>query len=171
VPGRISDVVWHQLDPRAGALSNRTIRRNWWVGTGLAVASVALVVAWYLGLVVPRLEWTDGMGAEIHDYGRMRVTVTVTNAGMVPATVVGAGRSDPGLQFLRADGAFPTTLGPGDSMTVELHYQLTDCAAVPEVSPPVAVEVDRWWGGQTVDLQTIYDSWQRSLVDHICDPQ
>jgi hypothetical protein len=171
VPGRISDVVWHQLDPRAGALGNRTIRRNWWVGTGLTVASVALVVAWYLGLVVPRLEGTDGMGAEIYDSGWIRVTVSVTNAGVVPVTVVGAGRSDPGLQFLRADGTFPTTLRPGGSMTVGLQYQLTDCAAVPEVSSPVAVEVRRWWGGQTVDLQTRDDWWQRRLVDHICDPQ
>jgi hypothetical protein len=171
VPGPVSDEVWRQLDPRAGALAPGTIRRNWWVGTVLAVTSVGLVVAWYFGLVVPRLEWTDGMGAEIHDSGRMKVTVTVTNAGMVPVTVLGAGRSDPGLQFLRAEGAFPTTLRPGGSMTLDLHYQLTDCAAVPDVAPPVAVEVDRWWGGQTVDLQTTYDSWQRSLVDHICDPQ
>jgi hypothetical protein len=45
------------------------------------------VVARYLGLVVPRLESTDGMG----------------------------------LQFLRADGTFPTTLRRGGSMTVDLQ--------------------------------------------------
>jgi hypothetical protein len=171
VPERISDVVWHQLDPRAGALGKRTVRRAWWFGTALAVASVSLVIAWYLGLVVPRLEW-GGMGAEVLESGWMRVAVEVTNDGVIPVTVVGAGQSDqPGLQFLRADGAFPTTLRPGASMTVGLQYQITDCAAVPEVSPPAAVEVHRWWGNHTIDLQSSHDSWQRDLVDLICDPQ
>ena len=167
----MSDEVWRQLDPGAGALGRRTVRRNWWIGSVAVVVAVGLLTAWYLGLIVPRLEWTDGMGAEIHDSGRMRVTVSVTNAGVAPVTVVGAGRSDPGLALLRVEGTFPTTLAPGRSMTLDLHYQLTDCADVPDVARPVAVHVRRFWGGQTVDLQTLDDRWQRTLVDHLCDPQ
>ena len=171
MPERISDVVWHQLDPRAGALSRRTVRRNWWTGVVLSVATVGLTVTWYLGLVVPRLEVNTYVG-QILESGWIRVDLTVTNTGVTPVTVVGASHdAGPSLRFLRAGGDFPRTLGPGASMDVNLQYQVTDCAAVPEVAPPIVAHVHRWWGRQAVDLQTNHDRWQRDLVDPICDPQ
>ena len=166
----MSDEVWHQLDPGAGALAPHTVRRNWWLGIAVVVASAGLLAAWYLGLVVPRLEWNDGLGAEIHDSGLMRVSIGVTNAGVVPVTMLDAGGSIPGVQFLRVDGRLPATIPPGASVSLDLHYQLTDCDAVP-AAQPVPVQVHRWWGAQTVAVWPGFDGWLRDLVDHICNPQ
>jgi len=167
----VSDEVWDRLDPGAGALAPRTVRRNWWLGIATVVATVGLLAAWYLGLVVSRLEWDGSMSSEIHDSGLMRVSFSVTNAGAVAVTVLDAGGPLPGVEFLRVQGQLPATIEPGQSVVVDLHYQLTDCDAVPRSGPPLRMQVDRWWGRQTVAVTPTFDGWLRQLVDHVCDPQ
>ena len=149
----------------AGATGGSGSRRSW--------RAVGLLAAWYLGLVVPRLEWNDGMGAEIHDSGLMRVSVSVTNAGVVPVTVLGAGRSDPGVELLRVRGPHSRPpSSPARAWPWTCTTSSPTATRVPDAGPAGAGAGQRWWGRQTVEVQTrVRPDGSVNLVDHICDPQ
>lgn len=148
--------VYDQLDHTAGRLSARTIRLLR-IAIALAmVVAAGVVVLLHSGLVTPRLGWPDsgGWGMESGP-GRLSFTVPVQNQGWVPVTIVGIGRSQPGLQLqppLR--GLFPLTLQPGQSVELTLDYRVTDCAQRGKLSP-VAIDVDGFLGRQTgyIDLR------------------
>ena len=118
----------------------------------------------------------------------MEHEVPVVNRGRRPIDVLGVGRSGPGLQLDAVRGTLPSTLHPGESLTVTLVYRVTDCTAVPADPWPVPVRVKRPWGRYTAYLElpagTSPDApdgmrnfvgrdpyaveWQRALADLAC---
>lgn len=142
-----------------------------WVAGGLAVVlAVAGLAAWSAGLLAPRLEWTDGMSWEVNDSGRSRLTVDITNTGVLPVTVIDAGRSRPGMELLAVEDAFPVRIEPDETRSIVLVYQITACD-VPSGAWPVQVRVARFWGEQAVDVRGHpgSDVWARQLVESWCD--
>jgi hypothetical protein len=184
----VTDEVWSKLDPYAGQLTPRTIRR-----VRIAVATVvALAVAaaglWWSGLVVPRVSWPTGnvgYGSSTAP-GWMEHDLLIENNGLRPVDIVEVGRSGPGLRLTKVEGQLPARLMPGSRLELRLVYAVTDCAAVPAEAWPVPVRVKRASGTYTayVDLPTESHppngyrefvgrdpdavEWQRALADGSC---
>jgi len=196
----LTDEVWTQLDPHAGRLSRRVATRLWTGGAVAVIVLLAGVLAWWAGLVVPRLAWPGGDGGYAYSAppgGPVAHEVTIVNAGRIPVHVVGIGRDGPGLKLQAVSTAFdtvvparfPLAIEPGQTLTVTLVYQITDCSAVGRQPWPVPVRVERPWGEQTayvsLPVKTSRDApterfwtgedpfavqWQRHLTDLACHP-
>jgi hypothetical protein len=186
----VSDLVWQQLDPLAGALPRRTVRRLRWGVLAAVLLAIVLGLVWRSGIVVPRVAWSElaSYAYETHP-GLVKHEVVLTNRGWTTVTVTGAGRSGPGLELTGVSGPLPATLRPGGELRLFLTYRVTDCAAVSADPWPVPVQVSTWWGTYTayVDLPTgtarnapearSYSGrdpyaveWQRNLADLSCNP-
>ena len=193
----VSDEVWQRLDPVAGRLPRRSVRR---LRVIIAAASVLVTVAalvWYSGAAVPRLRWSEEGGfmwATGPDF--VSQAVHVVNDGWLTVSIVGAGRSGPGLKLIAVqDGPpdpvmvrsnpLPHVLQPGESLTLVVVYRITDCSVITTDPWPVPVRVQRPWGTQTVDIpvppqvgtrNSGYASgpylpmieWQRAISDQLC---
>lgn len=146
----VSDLVWQQLDPYAGRLSARTVRRLWTGVAIVATAAVAAGVLWWSGLIVPNLAWPHYAGYSASTSPELVMhEVVVANKGWAPVEVLGMGRSGAGLELVEVRGTFPTTLEPGQTLQAELVYRVSDCAAVTVDPWPVPVRVRRPWGVHT----------------------
>lgn len=192
----VSDLVWQQLDPMAGALPPRTVKRLRW-GVAIAIAlGIALGLVYYSGIVLPRVAWSqsDGYSYETNistatDPGIVKHELVLTNRGWTTVTVTGAGRSTAGFELAGVSGTLPATLPPGGELRLFLSYRVTDCDAVTADPWPVPVQVSMWWGTYTayIDLPTgtarsapnmrTYSGrdpyaveWQRNLADLSCHP-
>ena len=176
----LTDVVWRQLDPYAGRLSRRTVRRIRWGVAALLLLTAIGELVWYAGVLVPRVSWRSpgyGFGSSPPHH-----SVIVHNDGLRPIRVLGVGRSGPGFRLDRVDGPLPSTVEPGEYLELVLIYAVTDCAAVPTGPWPVPVVVERPWGVQTVYVQppllpaTTHEGtshwpdleWQHWLADTAC---
>jgi hypothetical protein len=180
---RIPDEVWHRLDPGAGRLSRRTAIRLWAAIAAALALLVAATVVWWTGLVAPRLVWSEGPSQWSTTVdGVVHVEFDMINVGRFPVTVLGVGRSGPGLQFLgiatgpdetdapQAVGPFPVTLQADNGIAVWLVYRITSCAAMPAGSWPVTAVVQRPWGTMTVDVPEgrLYGPWQTQIAHPWC---
>jgi hypothetical protein len=186
----VSDEVWAELDPNAGRLSHQSFRRLvlGFLALLALVASGGLV--WQSGLILPRVGWpfTAGWGGSSGP-GTFSHDLVLENQGWTPVTLTGVGRDGPGLKLDRVFTVFPLTLKPGQQVTINLTYRITDCAAVTRDAWPVPVRIDRWWGEQTayVDLPTMTSDdapgsysysgenpyavqWQYAFADRACHP-
>jgi len=197
----VSDEVWAELDPTAGPLS-RTQRRR-----ALAAASAAVIVL-IAGFAIDRSGVVRAHIVYDSDSGDIGATtpnpqfftrqVAVQNTGWTTVRVTGVGQDGPGLHLVRPGGPegfpkdlelvgstpVPFDLHPGQIATVEVAYQITDCAAVPLGSFPVTLRVGRPWGTQTVDISlpptpapgiadglvaaTEMIGWQKAMADAAC---
>jgi hypothetical protein len=185
----VADEVWARLDPMAGQLVPRAVRRLRLAATIAAALAVVLAALWWSGLVVPRVSIVKSSGfAYSVEPTVVTHQVPIVNLGRRPVDVLGVGRSGPGMRLDAVRGAVPTTLHPGESLTVTLVYRVTDCAAVPADPWPVPVQVKWPWGRYTAYLalptHTSPDApddmrsftgrdpyaveWQRALADLAC---
>jgi hypothetical protein len=193
----VSNEVWRQLDPAAGRLSRPVV---WRLRVGLIIMCTVTAVAslmWYSGVLVPQLRWSEE-GGFMWASGPDLVSqaVHVRNDGWVPVSVIGAGRSGPGLRLVAVqDGPpdalmvrqnpLPHELRPGESLTFVVVYRITDCSAITTQPWPVPVRLRRPWGAQTVYVHvpaqvgvrtSAYVSgpylpmveWQRAISDELC---
>jgi hypothetical protein len=155
--GVVSHEVWERLDKRAGMLTRSEARR--WKATAAvgAVAGVALVAGWFTGATVPRLEQAQ---VGVHTYIPLRddngkltgiqipLSQDLTNKGLLPVTITGAGVTGPGYTLKAVNTRLPLTIPPGGTALLDLDLSVTDCAAAEDVF--LVVEVDRWWGSIAV---------------------
>lgn len=145
--------MWRRLDPNTGRLRVPPSGRPIVVLVALIVALV--VAASWSGFVVPRLVWPDNPWWARVDPGRVvAVQIEVANEGVVPATVLRAGGDGPGYEVIGNQGPTPVELGRGQSVRLVVLYRLTDCDLLRHTSFPMPVVVRRWWGEQTVDINT-----------------
>ncbi|WP_214320791.1 hypothetical protein [Nonomuraea sediminis] len=184
----ISDDLWRQIDPKAGLLTGRQL--------AVRLGAVALVVVlgaavWWSGLVKPRVT------AEVDGFftsGAMRrddqfrpvgleglVDMRITNHGLVPFTITGVSAGIPGLRLVRVEQKFPVSLGSGDSVTLRMEFDVTDCPAVPLDPRPVRVTYTSWsrdGAFEAVETERMIRSgdpkrrlvaWQRSMADEACN--
>jgi hypothetical protein len=166
----VSDEVWLQLDPGAGRLSRRTTRRLWAAFLAALLLYVLGVAVWYSGLLVPQLRWKVN-GFQVSEVQPVpRLTANVSNAGLFPVTVVGAGRAAPGFELIGVEGALPATLRPGDTVTVTLVYRIRDCAAIAPAGWSQTAVVARPWGLQSVPIRADqpWAIWQERLGEFSC---
>jgi hypothetical protein len=200
----VSDEVWAELDPTAGTLS-RTQRRR---ALAAASAAVAVLIAGFAvdrsGVVRAHIDYSadsaNAGAASLNPRFFIR-QVAVQNTGWTTVRVTGVGQDGPGLRLVRPGGPeglpkdlelqdstpVPFDLHPGQIATVEVAYQVTDCAAVPSDSFPVALRIDRLWGTQTIDISlpltpapgtadglvpdTAMVGWQKASADRACYPR
>jgi hypothetical protein len=194
----VSDAVWEQLDPRAGALS----RTQWKTIVAGCAATVLLGAAAYSldrsRVVDAQIRRTDAgwSGATSVNPKIIVRQFTVKNTGWTTARIVGFGKDGPGLKLLGPGDVggptkysdipsprLPFDLGPGQSTPLVIYYAITDCGAVPSDSFPIPIRVDRPWGTQTIDihLQPSYVTqgegfqidppeigWQKAMADSAC---
>lgn len=174
----LSDETWAVLDPKAGALSRRTVRRLWGGLAGLVVLLVAGGLVWRSGLAVPRLGNDEGPLAESGVSGPgvhlFTVSQRVTNHGWHTERVIGAGRDGPGLELVKAHG-LPRKIPPGESITIRLSYRVTDCGTRIPGAWPVPVRVHRPWGDVTTDIwapflegDAVAPAWQVERIRQVC---
>lgn len=184
----LDDRTWDRLDSSAGRMSARERR----LVTRLVLAVVVVVVAaagvGWSGLLWPRLGTSaDGQSSWDTATRTFTVTVVVMNRGSRTEHLVAAGRGGPGLRLTRVAG-LPVDIPRQTGVGVELHYRITDCAAVPTASWPVPVTVRRPWGAVTTHVtppggvgESAPDgysfsgstdpyavSWQRYYADKVC---
>lgn len=120
----------------------------------------------------PVLLTTGGGGAGSAPEG-FDLSVDFVNAGKEAVTVVGIGRSGPGLKLLNPERRGPYVVLPGESIGLELKYRVTNCKTAPRGNWPVPVRVLRPKGVETVYLNRSIgggpaDSWLPSMVRHAC---
>ena len=157
---------------------------------------------WGGSLWVGDLRYHRGPAA---DPKKIHTSLTLVNDGWYTLEVVSIGGDLPGLRFTHVsqhdvqqgtDGLFrpgqyrlamPVHVPSGyPGTTVALHYEVTDCSAVPSAPQAIPVRIVRPWGEQTVNVQppplrpslggwsvTTRDDpyrieWQRFLADDVC---
>ena len=180
--------MWRQLDPLAGQLPPRSVRRLRLAVVATVVALLVGGIGWRSGVVVPLLA---AAGSPFHSMDwqtrHVEYAAVLRNDGWGPVEVLGAGRDGPGLDLVEVRGAFPTVLGPDDQLEVVVAYRVTDCAAVTADPWPLTVRVGRFWGEYTVQVELPYLTvgapsglryyegrdpyaveWQRALADGAC---
>ncbi|MEU9833659.1 hypothetical protein AB0D67_19240 [Streptosporangium sp. NPDC048047] len=79
------------------------------------------------------------------------IGVDVQSLNKGPVTLVGIGRSGPGLRLMSADDS-PQTVQPKERVSYELRYRVTDCDAVPRKDWPVPVRVRQGTGRRVVEV-------------------
>jgi hypothetical protein len=136
---------------------------------------------------------------------RVRQALIVENNGWYALTIVGADRDRPGMRVTQVTigdihlegntwrtGGRPLTPGapyrlePGASVSIQVHYDITDCRAVPPTPEPIPLRVIGPLGARTVDVPVpplnVSDGgwqvsdpsdpdavqWQRYLADRVC---
>ncbi|ACU70916.1 hypothetical protein Caci_1996 [Catenulispora acidiphila DSM 44928] len=164
----VSDDVWQQLDPHAGAL-NRSQRRR---AVAVAAAVVAVLAAGFAtdrsGIVRAQVAFDQdtGLAGSVLVHPRIIThEIPVKNTGWTTVRVTGVGQDGPGLSLVRpgdAEGMTaaedtsatppPFDLHPGQTAIMQVAYRITDCAAVPAGPFPIAVRVDRPWGTETISV-------------------
>lgn len=165
---RVSDDVWRQLDPYAGALNRRQRRRAVaaaWLATIVMMAGYAIYVS---GSVWARVGYSRDFGAESTlstDFKVFTLKVPVKNTGWTTIRITGIGQDRPGLQPIGpgdAEGtkqlsemggqAMPFELRPGQTAIVAAAYRVTDCEALSTGPLPLTVHIDRPWGTETISV-------------------
>ncbi len=132
------------------------VKRRWWVGVALAVIGMlaAAPILSASGQVTGQLAAVKVEGSTGDSDGDTRtvsIRFGVKNEGLVPVTIVGAGRSSSFMRLLDIeDMPIPMTLGPGQTAAVRLVYKVIDCDGVPAEEWPIPLSVKRPWGTQTV---------------------
>lgn len=119
----------------------------------------------------PRLLTTGGAGGYGGQDG-FEVSVNFVNAGKESVTIVGIGRSGPGLKLLNAERRGPYVLLPGESIALELKYRVTNCKTAPREPWPIPLRVLRPKGEETVYLNRSTagppDTWLQGFVKNAC---
>jgi hypothetical protein len=189
----VADDVWARLDPRAGAVSRTVARRYKVTAVVAALVMAAFVSTWKSGLIWAQVGKTSASGGQNADPAARTITtdVEIRNDGWRAVGVESVGSDGPGLKVLSLGHPLwpagdwripPFYLKPGETATVSITYQITDCAAVPKGWFPITVRLRRFWGTQTVDLTMdrafratragqvapIGPEWQRELADRAC---
>jgi hypothetical protein len=190
----VSDDVWAQLDPRAGAVERAAARRYVRLGVLAALVLAAAGTVWTSGLAWAHVErpWAEGFAQKADPVARTITTdFVIKNDGWRAIGIEDIGADGPGLRVLRtghplvnADDwrTVPFWLKPGETATLSITYQITDCAAVTSGEFAIPVRVHRFWGTQTVDItlprayrevsphiaSPVGPEWQRDLADQAC---
>jgi hypothetical protein len=119
----------------------------------------------------PHLLTTGGAGG-VGDQDGFEVSVDFVNAGKESVTIVGIGRSGPGLKLLNAERRGPYVILPGESIALQLKYRVTNCKTAPRGTWPVPLRVLRPKGEETVYLDRSTagpaDTWLQGFVKNAC---
>ncbi|GII64144.1 hypothetical protein Skr01_42290 [Sphaerisporangium krabiense] len=106
----------------------------------------------------PRIVANGGAGGSSSGDGKgggdLDLTIGITNEGKEAVTIVGFGRSGPGMKLLLPARRGPYVLLPGEEMGLQVKYRVTDCKAVPRTEWPIPVRVLRSGGEQAVYLKS-----------------
>jgi hypothetical protein len=152
----VTDEVWASLDPMAGRLSRRTVRRF------LAASAVTLgfgIVAGLLlwqGLLSPRISAQIGGGGTRIGSSQVTVQLELINHGPRPVQIASLAASS-GLELTSATG-LPHRLGAHSSRDVTVRVRIVDCSAVRSGSGSLDLRIDRFWGHTTkrIDLASAF---------------
>jgi hypothetical protein len=99
-------------------------------------------------------------------------TLEFVNAGKESLTIVGIGRSGPGMRLLNAQRRGPYVILPAESIALQLKYRVTNCKIVPRGTWPIPLRVLRPKGEETIypDRSIVgkEDRWYQEFVRSIC---
>jgi hypothetical protein len=107
------------------------------------------------------------------------VNLDMKSRSQEPVTIVGIGRSGPGLELLSPGKQDSQVLQPRQSLGFSLKYKIIDCAAVPKGEWPIPVRVEVSGVQTTVyaALQALgsdpegkqaTEPWQTALSTEVC---
>ena len=119
----------------------------------------------------PRILLT-GAADGFSDESGLEVSMDFINAGKESVTIVGIGRSGPGMQLLTAERRGPYVILPGEAMALHLKYRVTNCKTVPRGTWPIPLRVLRPKGEETIYLDRstagTADPWHRRFLRDTC---
>ena len=118
---------------------------RWALGVVTLIAALAVASIWF-GALSPRVDvqatgWSNEPGPD----GQAHVTLDVHNDAHAAVRLRSVGQSLPGLDLTateldsgeRLGGDDTTVLDSGETVTVTLRYQVTDCERVPDDPPAI----------------------------------
>lgn len=170
----VTDEVWDRLagqgQPDRG---ERTVFRRSLVG--VLVALLGAVLLWASGLVTPELAHGDSSGGSWDAAAHTGTyEFDLRNRGILPATVVGASTSVPGV-VIRATSPARVSLAPGASVHVRLSFRVEDCTAAvfaategPSSAQGIDIRVARPWGVVPARVDPPGVTWFSDLVPGAC---
>ncbi|MEU7749285.1 hypothetical protein [Nonomuraea sp. NPDC049158] len=119
----------------------------------------------------PHISLTGGIGGG-SGKGGFEISIQFGNAGKESVTIVGIGRSGPGMQLLNPQRRGPYVILPGESIALQLKYRVTNCKIVPRGTWPIPLRVLRPKGEETIypdpSIAGEEDQWYQEFVKSIC---
>ncbi len=140
------------LDPYQSWLEPRPSRTR---RVALVLLPVVMLVwtAWTSGVIYPRLVLNAPTAFGVNsDSSTIFYEITVRNSGLLPVTIVSAGRDGAGLRLASVSQSLPVTVDPSGTISVRFTYQITDCDTVTSDPWPIPLVVNRVWGRQIINV-------------------
>lgn len=171
-----------------------TGRRYRWAMGAVGLVGVLSVASIVFGALVPRVDLDElAWATRSAQSDQVTAVIEVTNDAAGPVRFVGAGAPIPGLELTAitvgpehaldvidtgAPLAGPVTIGPRESITVGLVYDVTDCDLLPRHAPDVTLEVRTFLGrtharsAEKLDPHQVdgFQGWSDELVADYCQP-
>jgi hypothetical protein len=85
---------------------------------------------------------TESVEGPDESFRQFTVNLDMKSRSQEPVTIVGIGRSGPGLELLSPEKQDSQILQPRRSLGFSLKYKIIDCAAVPKGNWPIPVRVE-----------------------------
>lgn len=166
-----------------------------WASAPLALTVGLLVTSILFGLLAPRVS-VDGSawGLFPGTTDRVFVQITVTNHAYAPAQLAGVTESPPGLELVSTsvtpgdpppvttdlaidDPTAPLALGHGESATVTVVWEVTDCRHLPADDRDLPVRLRtplglaRTVGATFPDASGATGAWAVEVAGYVCAPE
>ncbi|AWS45808.1 hypothetical protein [Streptosporangium sp. 'caverna'] len=122
---------------------------------------------------------TESVEGPDESFRQFTVNLDMKSRSQGPVTIVGIGRSGPGLELLSPGKQDSQVLQPRQSLGFSLKYKIIDCAAVPKGEWPIPVRVEVS-GVQTTVYAALHalgsdpegkqaaEPWQTALSTEVC---
>jgi hypothetical protein len=122
---------------------------------------------------------TESVEGPDESFRQFTVNLDMKSRSQGPVTIVGIGRSGPGLELLSPGKQDSQVLQPRQSLGFSLKYKIIDCAAVPKGEWPIPVRVEvsgvqttvyaalRALGSDPEGKQAA-EPWQTALSTEVC---
>ncbi|MFC7649144.1 hypothetical protein ACFQX6_58500 [Streptosporangium lutulentum] len=101
---------------------------------------------------------TESVQGSDGSFRQFTVIMDMKSKSREPVTIVGIGRSGPGLTLLSPEKQDAQVLHPDRSLGFSLKYKIVDCAAVPRGDWPIPVRVE-----VSGVQKTVYAPFRRSI--------
>jgi hypothetical protein len=159
---RVPDDAWAQLEPSAVRLSKLS---RWGLAVAMTSAATATILI-ALGVASGQLggslytpTWDFSIDTSAHTFAE---SISIRNEAWFDETITDVGFSSRDLRVTEVDPT-PLTIPHGQTRTLRVVVQVSDCVTAPRGDAYPVVHLDRFWGTQSVTIQVL--SWTHGLQE------